>query len=143
MEYSDTMSERLFTSVTNRSRAWLLHWFPRMMDLADDGQLQRSTLLCEEEGKRHLGQHPCTLGSLVPCLTVKDKREGLGQPCGKYHNDRLTYDEALIQAAEDVAQDDNLPQVQVNREMGQHSAQEQLFGNKAVTVALRHSTCPT
>lgn len=37
---------------------------------------------------------------------------------------RLTYDEALIQAAKDVAQDNQLPKVKVYRQMGQHSAEE-------------------
>lgn len=35
IEYSDTMSDLPFTSVMKRSRARLLHWFPRMMDWAE------------------------------------------------------------------------------------------------------------
>lgn len=35
MENSDTMSVWPFTNVMNRSRARLLHWFPRMMDWAE------------------------------------------------------------------------------------------------------------
>lgn len=35
MEYSDTRSERSFTSVMKQLRAWLLHWLPRMMDWAE------------------------------------------------------------------------------------------------------------
>lgn len=35
MEYSDAMSEWPLTRVVKRSRARLLHWFPKMMDCAD------------------------------------------------------------------------------------------------------------
>lgn len=35
MEYSEAMSEWPLTSVMNRSRARLLHWFPKMMDCAE------------------------------------------------------------------------------------------------------------
>lgn len=35
MEYSEAMTELPFTSVMNRSRARLLHWFPKIMDFAE------------------------------------------------------------------------------------------------------------
>lgn len=53
------------------------------------------------------------------------------------HNDRLTNDETFIEAAKDVAQDNHLPQVEVYRQVGQHSAQE---GHLAIVILTSAST---
>ena len=48
----------------------------------------------------------------------------------------LTYDEALLQAAKDVAQGDHLAQVQVHRQVGQHSAQERQLAVVVVVLTV-------
>lgn len=49
---------------------------------------------------------------------------------------RLTYDEALVQAAKHVAQDNHLPQVQVQRQVGQNPTQERQIAIVMLIIAI-------